>query len=360
MTNQQALKQLTRARIDMIASQVFFGALALRLVLKEDTTAPTLWVDGKTVGYNPDFVLTLSHEMTVAALAHEVGHCILDHISRRNGRNQNKWNRACDYVINAMLKSAGFRLGTDWLYNPAYAGMSSEAVYALLPDQAGDDEQGLCEVRDARGDELAPDEWKMATAMAANAARRAGEMNSAVERFIDQVLNPKADWRTILRRFCTETTKDDYSWSRPNKYFVSSGVYIPSLYSEGMGELVVAIDTSGSITKEMLDIFGSEVQAVRDAARPTMTRIIYCDARINHVDEFGPDDTVELKAYGGGGTDFRPPFELVDAEGWRPAAFLYLTDLYGAAPEAPPSYPVLWCCTTDESEPWGERVTIEV
>lgn len=358
MTDQKISKQMTRARIDLIASQPFFGTLALRLVMKEDQAAPTLWVDGKTLGYNPEFVGTLSHEVTVAAIAHEVSHCVFDHISRRGGRNAKKWNRACDYVVNAVIKDAGFRLGDGWLYDPAYANMSADAIYSTLPDSPDDD--SLCDVHEAKSGELAPDEWKMATAMAANAARRAGELHGSLERFIDQILNPQVDWRETLRRFCTEENKDDYSWLRPNKYFIGSGICIPSLYSQGMGEMVVAVDTSGSITKEVLDAFGSEVQAVRDAVQPRVTHIIYCDSKINHVEELGQYDQVELKAYGGGGTSFCPPFELIEEQGWQPAAFVYLTDLYGNAPDAPPDYPVLWCCTTDQRAPWGETVRIEV
>ena len=365
--NEKALNQLTKARIDMIMLQPFFGTLALRLSLVEDPSCPTLWVDGKRIGYNPEFVLTLTHELTVAAVAHEVGHCIFDHISRRGPRNAQKWNRAGDYVINAMLKDAGFTIGESWLYDPAFAGMSADAVYNLLPDQPDDGGGGggggsgdpLCDIRQSEPDPKQIDEWKMATAQAANAARAAGKLSKDLERFVGEILNPKADWRTVLRRFCVEENKDDYSWMRPNKRYIGAGFYIPSLHSHGMGELVVAVDTSGSITQKLLDVFAAEVQAVRDSVRPALTRIIYCDSKINHVDEFGPNDLAEMKIHGGGGTDFRPPFELVEKEGWRPAAFLYLTDLYGPAPKAPPDYPVLWCCITDEKEPWGERVEIE-
>lgn len=356
----KARDQLVRARIDMIMLQPFFGTLALRLELVEDLTCPTLWVDGKRVGYKPDFIKTLTHDLTTSAIAHEVGHCIFEHISRRGPRNPNKWNRAGDYVINAMLKDAGFKLGDGWLYDAQYAGMTADAIYNLLPDYPEDKDDSLCEIRQSEADPKVVDEWKLATAMAANAARSNNKLPESLERFVDSVLNPKADWRTVLRRFCTEETKDDYSWMRPNKHYISAGFYIPSLYSHGMGEIDIVVDTSGSISQKILDVFGGEVQAVRDTVRPALTRIIYCDDEIRHVDEYGPNDPIKLIGHGGGSTDFRPPFELIEKNGWRPAALLYLTDLYGPAPEAPPDYPVLWCCITSEKAPWGERVEIEV
>ena len=369
--NQKASDQLVKARIALIMENPFFGTLALRLVLQEDTTCATLWVDGVHIGYNPEFILTLSHSLTKSALAHEVGHCIFDHIDRRGARNPMKWNRAGDYIINGMLKDAGFELGDGWLYDAAFTPMSADHVYNLLPDSPenggngpgiGKPGGGLCDIRSGptTNDSSKIDEWKMATAMAANAARLAGKLPGGLERFVKDLLNPKADWRSTLRRFVTEENKADYSWMRPNKRFVHMDYFLPSLHSHGMGEIIVAVDTSGSITQNMLDIFRAEVQSIRDTVRPRITRIIYCDSRINHVAEFTAEDELEMALHGGGGTDFRPPFELVEENGWRPAAFLYLTDLYGQAPDSAPDYPVLWCCTTAQEAPWGDRVEIDV
>lgn len=63
--------------------------------------------------------------------------------------------------------------------------------------------------------------------------------------------------------------KDDYSWARPNRMFVAAGAYLPAMYSENMGPIDVVIDTSGSITQELLNEFGSEIKAIVAAVRPT-------------------------------------------------------------------------------------------
>jgi predicted metal-dependent peptidase len=367
--DKQAETKLIRARIALITEQPFWGTLALRLRLVEDNSIPTLAVDGKTVWYNAKFINNLSDSLCKSAVAHEVGHCIYEHIARRGARQPSKWNKAGDYVINAMLKDSNFEIGDGWLFNPAYAGFSSDHIYNLLPDDppgkgsgAGDPGGELCEIRsgETNDDEQTVDEWKLATVQAATIAKQQGKLPASLERFIGNLVNPKTDWKTVLRRFVTEVSKNDYSWSRPKKMMIPHGFYLPTLYSETMGLLVAVIDVSGSIDQHTLNVFGSEIQAVRDSVHPEKTIIIYCDAKVQHVDEFLPEDVAEFKMHGGGGTDFRPPFDWLEQRGERPAAFLYLTDMYGCFPESAPDYPVLWCKTTDVDPPWGESVEIEV
>lgn len=370
--NQEAHFALTKARIALISQHPFFGTLALRLRLVEDNSLPTMAVDGKSMFYNPEFVNKMTPTQTMFVVAHEVGHCVFEHISRRGDRDPMKWNIAGDFVINAMLKRAGLDMPPMGLYNPDWEDMTTDHVYSLLPNKGGKGGKGqpglgepggaMCEIRDADVKKTPDiqDDWKIATVQAATAAKQAGNLPADLERFVKDLLNPKVDWRTVLRRFVTEITKSDYSWQRPNKYMLSHGVYLPSLYAQGMGQLAAGIDTSGSIYDRTLAAFSSEIQAIREAVRPAMTHAIYCDSDVNHVDSYTPEDVLELKPHGGGGTDFRPPFERVAEEGWRLAAFVYLTDGYGPFPDQAPEYPVLWCMTTDVQPPWGEVVRIEV
>ena len=360
--NQQVIDQLTRARTALVLDQPFIGMLALRLKMVENNAIPTLAVDGKHIFYNTEFVSELSASLTKSAIGHEVFHCVFDHIGRRGGRDPRKYNQAGDYVINATLKDAGFEIGKSWLYNPAYAGMSSDEIYNLLPEpdpNDGKDPLDDCSDGDPSTTEIDAVDWKIATIQAAESARAMGKLPASMQRFIDELTNPKVNWRELLRRFVTETSKNDYSWMRSNKRFISQGFYLPTLYSESMGEIVIAIDTSGSIGQAMLNAFGSEIKAIVQSARPEKTTVIYCDATVNHVDEFGPNDDLHFEMHGGGATDFRPPFEYVTEKNITPVCFIYLTDGYGSFPAAP-DYPVLWCCTTDIVAPCGETIPIEI
>jgi predicted metal-dependent peptidase len=360
MTNKAVLDQLTYARTALVLDQPFFGMLALHLRLLEDEATPTLSVDGKVIRYNPTFVSKLSPALTKSAISHEVSHCILDHIGRRGTRTPRKWNQAGDYVINAMLNDSGFELGKTWLYNPAYANLSADEVYNRLPDNDnGNDPLDDCQDGDPSDTEIDSTDWKVAAIQAAESARALGNLPGSLQRFIDELTTPKVDWKNILRRFITETSKDDYNWLRPNKRFIAQGFFLPTLHSEAMNNITIAIDTSGSINQATLDAFGAEIKAIVQNVRPASTTVIYCDSVVNHVDTFGPNDELHFAIHGGGGTAFEPPFEYVAQNNITPACLVYLTDMYGSFPGAP-EYPVLWCATTDVIAPFGETVRIKV
>jgi predicted metal-dependent peptidase len=122
---------------------------------------------------------------------------------------------------------------------------------------------------------------------------------------------------------------------------------------------VIGVDTSGSIGDEELKQFAGEITAISDQAKPEAIHVVYCDAAVNGIQEFGPSEPVVLEAKGGGGTDFRPVFQWVEANGISPVCLIYLTDLccYGY-PSPPPSYPVLWVTDSRRVAPFGETVKI--
>lgn len=361
--NPQAHKKLTIARSQLILGHPFFGMLALRLRLVERPSIPTLAVDGKHVFYNPEFILGLSDSLCRSALAHEVMHCVFDHIGRRGARDPKKWNYAGDYAINQTLQDSGFEIGKGWLLHPQYQGMFADQIYVLLPDDPdGGDQSPLDDIMDGEPSEIESNstDWKIAAIQAATTAKSQGKLSGALQRFMDEVAKPQVDWRDQLRRFVTQISKDDYSWARPNRRYLSAGFYLPSLYSESMGDIVVGIDTSGSIDDKTLQTFGSEIRALTAAVRPAKVHVVYCDAEVNHIDTFDPNDEMKFTAHGGGGTAFKPVFDYVEANQLAPECLVYLTDLYGDHGFASPDYPTLWCCTTDQRASFGDTIRIEV
>ena len=363
--NAQAAHKLTVARSQLILSQPFFGMLALRLRLVERADIKTLAVDGKNVFYNPDFVLGLTDTLCRSAMAHEVMHCVFDHITRCGAREPKKWNYAGDYVINQLLHDAGFEIGEGWLLDARYKGMHADEVYSLLPDNPENNGKGQGPLDEMMpggdGTSSAADatEWKIATIQAAAAAKAVGKLPGSLQRFVEDSARPQVDWRDRLRQFMTQTSKDDYSWARPNRRYLSARLYLPGLYSENMGPVVVGIDTSGSIDGKTLQAFGGEIRALVQAVRPSEVHIVYCDAEVNHVDVFSPYDEMKFAPHGGGGTDFRPVAAYVQEKNLSPECVVYLTDGYGPFPEQQ-SAPWLWCMTTDVVAPFGETIRIEV
>lgn len=350
-------QQLTKARTSLILDEPFFGHLALRLMLVESSHVTTLAVDAKHIYYNARYVAQQSPALTKSIIGHEVLHCVLEHIFRRGDRCRRRWNQAADYVVNAMLQDSGFEIGDSWLYNPDFADMTADQVYGLLPNcktNPLDD----CQIVDEDHTNVEATEWIIATFQAANDARKLGKLPSGLRRFVEDLTSQKVDWRHMLRQFFYQNLSD-YHWLRPNNRFLSQGIYLPSLFSESMGDVVVAIDTSGSITQDALNTFGAEVKAIVQSVRPAQTTVIYCDDHVNGVDVFGPNDALKFTLRGGGCTDFRPPFAYIKTHNIQPACMVYLTDGYGPF-GTEPDFPVLWCCTSEVIAPFGETISIRL
>src|SRR5207253_6141714 len=92
---------------------------------------------------------------------------------------------------------------------------------------------------------------------------------------------------------------------RPNRQYIASGLYLPSVERRGLGEIVVAVDTSGSIGRLELEQFAAEISAISEEANPEAIHVVYCDAAVQCAQQFGPSEPVRLEPKGGGGTDFR-------------------------------------------------------
>jgi predicted metal-dependent peptidase len=183
------------------------------------------------------------------------------------------------------------------------------------------------------------------TAALAQQAKGIGDLPGSIARQIQALLYPQQDWAQQLREFMLSLSNDDYSWTRPNRRFIGQGLYLPALQTEGrMGRIVVAIDTSGSISSMKLDVFIHELNGIMEQCRPESVVIIPCDTQIGEVIEFGPDEhPIEIgHIVGQGGTSLLPPFQYVADEGLNPDCFLYFTDLGGSFPDTDPGYPVVW------------------
>lgn len=361
---------LTRARTGLILDNPFYGALALRMQLIEDNNVFLMSTNGTTIRYNPEALEKRSLEDVQFIMAHAIVHCMLAHHLRRNGRDPVKWNIATDFAVNSLLKGGGMKLPGDALYHENLVDFSADHIYDLLPDmpqsleemQQASSNAGEVDDSDNASDPAEADreesDWQVATLQAANAAKMMGKLPANMDRYISDLMDSKVDWRDILRTFVKSTCKEDYTWQRPNRRFIGQSMYLPSLYGETIGELVVAIDTSGSVTQEEMNQFASEVTAIMEDVSPTKVTVVYCDTRVAHTEVFTKDDLpLAMKPHGGGDTDFRPPFEWVEQQDITPVCFIYLTDMHCHRFPEEPDYPTLWISTSHiDSAPFGEVV----
>lgn len=219
---------------------------------------------------------------------------------------------------------------------------------------------GDLEQPDITGDPVAEEalrrDIQQRVAQAANVARMCGNMSGALERFVQQVLEPKVPWQEMLRNFMVQATNPDQeTWQRRNRRYP---IYLPSRKSETMGPVIFIDDTSGSIGDEEIMQYNGEQADVAETVNPESIRIIYCDSRVKGEQFFerGEFDVSELKPIGGGGTDMRVALDYADQ--YDPAVVVLLTDGYTPWPKEPPDWPLIVCCTTEAECPVGEVVRI--
>jgi len=395
-----ATERIRKARTALLLDHPFFGSLLFRLKSEECRSIPTMATNGVVLRYNPAFVDTLNAATLAGVLAHEVMHRALQHHTRRSKRDPRRWNEACDYAINPLLLDAGLHLPDDALVDPRFRGMSAEQIYNLRETEAqpdsGSESESAQDKNDDRGSESndstggnnndgssavpesqggigqvidAPEageygscneeqarEWEIAVNQAATVAQQAGKVPAGLKRTLEGAAEAKIDWRELLRRLWSDTIPTDSSWMRPNRRHIWSGQYLPGVVREGVGELAIAIDCSGSVNARLLRLFEAEIRSILEGQRPERVHVLYFDAEVQKVDTYTAGEALHLDPVGGGGTDFGPCFAWLDEHGIRPQTLVFLTDLYGTFPDDAPDYPVLWASTGSRHAPFGSVI----
>ncbi len=382
-TDKKAYQALIKARTVLIVSQPFFGCLTLHVELVEKTEPGlfnTMAVDGTHLFYWPEFVHKLTEPELCGVLAHEVMHLALAHMVRRQNRHPLIWNMAGDYVINASLLKAGISLPKGCLQDSQYDNMSSEEVYERIKQEVekqlkqmqgqggkggkdkksqgqgeglngmGNDPGGCGGVMDAAGpgdkhkqDEVAR-EWDATVRMAVNVARRAnaGTTPGYLERLVKQLQEPRVSWREMTRQFIDQSMSKDYSWSRPNRRYVSQDMILPGFVPDALHHMVFVVDTSGSIDEKMLQAMASEIGGALDDGVADKITVLYADTKVQHVDEFVMGDMIQCKIHGGGGTAFADSFKWISNNAPDAQCIVYLTDMMTSEWGEDIGIPCLW------------------
>jgi predicted metal-dependent peptidase len=364
-----AEQKLKKARVELLLSQPFFGTLSLFLQLKPADWCPSAATDGNTLFFSEDFISELSEEECIFLVGHEVLHCALGHLWRKGMRDKKKWNLAIDYAANDLLLKAGFTPPKCGLMDNRYENMSAEAIYEMLPSHPPNKsydyhlEQGEL-LPEGMADLPATDEstWNLRAKSVIDVLKSQGKDPLGVLREIEIHSKSVLDWKSFLSSFFVSMARDDYTWLPPNKKYIGMGFFLPVIRSEKL-ELAVAVDTSGSISKEDLETFISEIFAIT-ATMPVEITLIACDASVHEMMTFQPYEIPRFPGISGnGGTDFRPVFKRIAQEQLYPACLIYFTDGYGTFPVTEPEYPVIWIIkghhTVDGKTsvtPWGIEI----
>lgn len=398
--------RLIKARISLLVGNPFFGRLCMLLKIKETDRIPIMATDGKYLFYNKRTAKKLSKMEIKTVIAHEVLHCVLGHLWRRDKREPFRWNFACDYAVNLILENNKFVLPKGILLNHSYIGMNAEAIYEKLPKPKK--KAGKSAVASAGGGsgkkkkkkddpnenhkfwEKSPKKggkgnkkgkkwknsklldkikeqankkrqkrlkkmWESATENAIKTTQR-GSIPAGLERLVEE-MEPKEDWKKILSAYLSSSFTD-FNFSRRDRRTFGWDFYLPDLQDiKTLRDVIAVVDTSGSISGEELNQFLSEIKKILKVFPKVTGWLIECDAEVGRVLPIEKAKGVE-NFTGGGGTSHVPVFEEIKERNLTPRVVICFTDMYTEFPDEKPNYPVLWLSTTDEVAPFGRTIRI--
>ena len=365
-------QRVSKAVVDIMANPKYTalaGVLMIgeRRVETDPVKCPTAYTNGKNEVYGADFIADLNDKQLRFLILHEVYHKLYRHLTTWQHlykQDAQLANMACDYVINVKIaddNSDGFATMDGKLkcgcFDEKYRGWDSAQVFNDLKQQGGDSQgdgqgQGFDEHGWGEAESMTADEQRDLARDIDEAIRQgalvAGKTGSGGDRDLAELLAPQVDWREVLREFVQTTCAgSDYStYRRPNRRYLSSGMYMPSGISESVGELLVAVDTSGSIGQRELSVFLSEIKEICDTVHPDAIRLLYWDTEVcadeRYVGAECEDLAKSTKPAGGGGTDVRCVTDYITKEEIKAQACIVLTDgyLYGGWGQW--NMPVLW------------------
>ena len=390
----------------------FFAGLFMvgkTTVLDMPITAAT---NGRDAMYGRAFVDELSDKELAFLVLHENMHKCYRHLTTWRHlyeRNRKLANQACDYVINIQLldmdpEGTTIQMPTDkktrkpiGLIDARFRGMDTKQVFDILSkeqDEAGGEGgsenggTGDGEQTDSQSESCAgmdDHDWEGAKTMSTEEQKQlaqdvegalrqggvyAGSVGGDMLRSVKSMLEPRVDWREVLRTFIRVSLKDrdSPSWRKAHRNFLWQDIILPSIMGKRMKSLVVAMDTSGSIQGEMLQLFMGELNKAVKVAGPDRVDILYWDTAVAGHETYKASDMRDIvhktQPKGGGGTDpdCLPPY--MAGKKLDPDAIIVLTDGYMSSnPEkwAAVSKPILWCVigSTEFKVPKGQKVNVK-
>ena len=353
LTTEQRLaaqsRRMTKINISIMREDRFalwsgFLSMGEIRILDEDFTART---DGLNEEYSLPFLESLSDKEIAFVRLHEMLHKAFKHLTiyKKLYKEDAKCaNEACDYLINYLLwdtdkEGKVIKMPKIALFDIKYKGLNSKAIYDLLRKQKqgqgagqgqgqpqgqptqgqsqGQGQQPSMDEHDWEAADARSDEDKKKVEEQVNTAirqgmiahnKKKGNASGDLYRQLQELLAPQVNWREQLRFFIKQACPDKTrtSWRRLNRRFLEQDICMPVLIGEQMKDLVVAVDTSGSIGDKELTTFLTEIKSICEEVRPSNLHLLYWDTRIANHETYNDANldllTTSTKPKGGGGT----------------------------------------------------------
>ena len=384
-------QRLSKAVVNIMSkAHALSGVIMIgdRTVEHDNAKVPTACTNGRDEWYGAEFVGKLNDAELRFLVFHEVYHKLYRHLTTWQHlykENPQLANIACDHVINIKIqdeygKDGWVKMPEGGCFDEKYRGWDTAQVFNDLRDNEPEDEdEGGGGTGKPKG--FDDHDWEGASDMDAEEIRElardideavrqgaliAGKLGSGGDRNLEELMQPQVDWREVLREFVQTTCAgSDYStWKRPNRRYIGAGIYMPSGVSEKVDELVVAIDTSGSIGGKELSAFLTEVKSVCDTVHPDKVRLLYWDTKVCRDEAYEMHELDGLvnstKPAGGGGTSVECVPEYMQKHDIKPQACIVLTDgdLYGGWGTW--TTPVLWCILDNKGRKPDVGMTVHI
>lgn len=337
---------------------------------------PTASTNGRDEKYGREFIDKQTDAQLRAVVMHEVGHKMDRDVQTWYElwcKDPKRTNQAADYKVNLWIKDeidagvdAQFWTDPPPLLDERFRGMNLLQIFNALEDQSGGDGMEDHDWEDAQ--QMSDEELEQLTQDIDTALRQgqiiASKTGNAHD-LVEQLIRSKVDWQHAMREFITDQCAgSDYtSWAGVNRRFIGSDIIMPASFSDAAGDVIVAIDTSGSTTGPVLGQFLGHLQAVCEQIKPRSVRILYWDTAVRR-DEYYSDDAYgalaqTTKPAGGGGTDAACIPQYIAEHGYNPKAVLVLTDGYVSS-WGTWSHPLMWCVVgSNRQPPVGKVVYVE-
>jgi predicted metal-dependent peptidase len=358
--DREVREMLVTARVGMLLRASFFGNLATRLkLINADEWCATAATDGRNFYYNTRFIKMLKPREIEFLFGHEVLHCVYDHFGRRGDRDPQLWNIANDYCVNSDLKKhrvGEFITSVPCLYDSKFDGKSSEEIYDYLYENAEKislqdlidrmldehmDGEGGGDGKDSKDGKGRPrlsqeerdkirDEIKEAVLSAAQTCD-ASNLPAGVKRMIQNLTEPKMNWREMLRMQLESTIKSDYTWLRSSRKGWHVDAVMPGMKTTDAIDIVVFIDMSGSISDKQGRDFLGEVKGIMESFDSYKIHVMTFDTEVYNPQVYTSDNLELIEEYelmGGGGTDFDCMFTYMKENEIEPKKLVVFTDGY--------------------------------
>jgi len=362
----EVTERIITARIGLLLRFPFFGNMATRLRLQAcDDWCPTAATDGRNLFFNTQFFHAMDMKEIQFVIAHEILHCVYDHMSRRDDRDPTLYNIAADYIVNNLLtkEKVGYMPKfVKGFQDFKYDGWTSEEVYDELEQKYDEEElKQLGELLDEHLDweegneeqegkgrpkhskeELRKirDEIKESMMQAAQAAG-AGNTPGEIQRMIKELTEPKMNWRELIRTQIQSTIKNDYTFMRPSRKGWHTGAVLPGMNFEDTIDICVGLDMSGSIGDDQAKDFLGEIKGIMEEFKDYNIKLWCFDTKVYNEQDFTADSGEDLMDYnimGGGGTDFDANWQYMKENDIVPKKFIMFTDGYAWDSWGDPDY----------------------